>query len=83
MAKILCIDGKYRQLIPAETLSGLSRFKIPSVKDNESISKYFRRQAYCYHCRKRLGYIDIKSDEARQHTCNKLYNDFNQKERLI
>lgn len=83
MAKILCVDGKYRQFIPAEKALTLNKFDFVQLSKNDVVSKYIRKQAYCHHCRKELGFIDIKSDEARQHVCDKLYNHINQIKRNL
>lgn len=81
--RVRCNDGIIRELIPVEggNCQTLNNSDYGSL--SRSASMLNRNMAYCNHCREKLGYIDVKSDEARQHNCNKLYNDKNQQSRIL
>jgi len=82
MAKILSVDGKFREIIPAEQPMNMIYYSFSNVGKGEIHTKYARGQAYCKHCRKQLGFIDAKSQEARNHICDKLYKHENNLKRL-
>ena len=75
--KVKGFDGKIRELIPVEAGHCATKLNQDYGSLSKSASMLNRNQAYCYHCREKLGYIDVKSDEARKHACNKMYNNEN------
>jgi hypothetical protein len=79
--KVLCNDGKIRELIPVEGGFCATKLNQDYGSLSKSASMLNRNEAYCYHCRQKLGFIDVKSDEARKHACNKLYKNENNKKR--
>jgi hypothetical protein len=79
--KVLCNDGKIRELIPVEGGNCQTSQHQDYGGLSKSASLLNRNQAYCYHCREKLGFIDVKSDKARNHACNKHYNNENNKKR--
>ena len=79
--KVKGFDGKIRELIPIEGGNCATKLNQDYGSLSKSASMLNRNEAYCYHCRQKLGYIDVKSDEARQHACNKLYKNENNKKR--
>lgn len=83
LMKVKGFDGKIRELIPVEggNCQTLTNNNYGGL--SKSASMLNRSQAYCSHCREKLGYIDVKSDEARKHACNKLYSDKNQQSRIL
>jgi hypothetical protein len=80
--KVKCNDGKIRELIPVEGGFCATKLNQDYGSLSKSASMLNRNQAYCYHCREKLGFIDVKSDEARKHACNKLYKNENNKKRF-
>ena len=75
--KVRGFDGKIRELIPVEGGNCQTFNNSDYGSLSRSASMLNRNEAYCYHCRQKLGFIDVKSDEARRHDCNKLFNNNN------
>jgi hypothetical protein len=77
--RVRCVDGYIREFIP---MTGV-KYPIDASKDfNHNRFVQSNSPAYCDHCRAILGFIDVKSEEARKHTCNKHYVHENNVKRL-